>query len=66
MWAIHNHTRIARALEALLVEGKGCLIEILVAVDLNLKAEMGCLIAHVSSLVVHDNSKLGVVLADKR
>ena len=66
---VHNHSWVAFALpDALFVEGKRCLVEIWVAIDLNLQAVvgLGLLIAHIAALVVDDNTKLWVILVNQR
>ena len=67
MGTVHDNLRGARVLQALLVQGICGLIEVCVAVDLNLKAVLlVCAgIADITTFKAHDDTELWVAIADK-
>ena len=58
MRTIHDYFWITWGLEALLIKGIGCLLDVGVAVDLNLELVFGCVIAHVATFVHHYDAQL--------
>ena len=67
MGTVHNHSWVTFALlDAFFVEGERCLLEVRVAIDLNLQAVVGILSAHIAALIVDDNAKLWVIFVNQR
>ena len=65
MRAVHDYARIARAAKAVFIQSKCRLVKIGVAIDLHLEAKVRSFVTHVATLVVHNNTKAGVILTDE-